>query len=118
MSRLTDILENKQRRRAQLEQRLALVVSQLKELGASKIILFGSLRKGEVDVTSDIDLLVVMPSTRSGQEWMNIIYEEVDRGVACDIVAYNQDEFTGQQASRRFLRDALESGRVVYEKMG
>ncbi|MEN2983656.1 MAG: hypothetical protein ABDH25_01350 [Dictyoglomaceae bacterium] len=44
------------------------MLEELKKLGASKIILFGSLAHG------DVDLLVIMPNTKSGKEWSNLIY--------------------------------------------
>jgi predicted nucleotidyltransferase len=44
------------------------ITRQLIELGAVKIILFGSLAEGNVDVYSDLDLFVIMPSTKSGDE--------------------------------------------------
>lgn len=44
------------------------ILEELKKLGALKIILFGSLIHGDVDVNSDLDLLVIMPNTKSGKE--------------------------------------------------
>ncbi|MCS7202697.1 MAG: nucleotidyltransferase domain-containing protein [Dictyoglomus sp.] len=44
------------------------ILEELKKLGALKIILFGSLVHGDVDVNSDLDLLVIMPNTKSGKE--------------------------------------------------
>ncbi len=43
-------------------------------MGAQKIILFGSLASGDVDVNSDLDLFVLMPSAKTGKEWTDIIY--------------------------------------------
>jgi len=40
-------------------------VDHLRELGALKVTLFGSLVSGETDVGSDLDLLVVMPARPS-----------------------------------------------------
>nr|MDO8079382.1 nucleotidyltransferase domain-containing protein [Candidatus Freyarchaeota archaeon] len=116
MPKLDEILLRKERRRARLESSLDSIVSQLKGLGALKIILFGSLARGEVDVHSDLDLFVLMPPTRSGKEWMKLVYENVDRGVASDIIVYNEKEFKENLPLSRFLKNVVNSGKVVYEK--
>lgn len=92
------------------------IVSQLRNIGASKIILFGSLAKGDVDVNSDLDLLVIMPTTKTGKGWMNLIYENVERKIASDIIVYNREEFEEKLPTSSFLRNIVKSGRVVYEK--
>lgn len=115
MSRLKEILRRKTERRAKLQASLDSMVSQLKSMGALKIILFGSFAKGDVDVNSDLDLLVLMPSTRTGKEWLDTIYEKLERKVASDILVYNQQEFNEQLPASRFLQSILK-GKVVYEK--
>jgi uncharacterized protein len=45
--------------KARLEQELSRLVAQLKAMDAKKIILFGSLARGELSLFSDIDLLVL-----------------------------------------------------------
>ena len=67
MSQLSNLLQNKRARREMLEARLDPIVEQLKSLGAVKIVLFGSLARQEVDVDSDLDLLVIMPPIRAGK---------------------------------------------------
>jgi imidazolonepropionase-like amidohydrolase len=43
------------------------------------------------------------------------IYEKVDRGIACDIVVYNEKELAEMLPLSRFLRHVLKEGKVVYE---
>ena len=50
------------------------------------------------------------------KEWMGLIYGNIEREVDADIIAYNQEEFQERLPSSSFLRHALSSGRVVYEK--
>jgi len=95
---------------------LASVTGRLKELGALKIILFSSLAEEDVDVSSDLDLLVIMPAERSGKEWTRFVYENIDLGIATDIIIYNQKELQENLAKSSFLRSVLDSGRTVYEK--
>jgi predicted nucleotidyltransferase len=85
-------------------------------MGASRIILFGSLATGEVDVDSDIDILAVMPETKNGKEWSRIIYDSVERGAASDIIVFNREELEAELPINSFLRRIINSGRVVYEK--
>jgi predicted nucleotidyltransferase len=85
-------------------------------MGALRIILFGSLATGEVDVNSDLDILAIMPETKNGKEWSKLIYESVERGVASDIIVFNRKEFETELPFNSFLRRIMDTGRVVYEK--
>jgi predicted nucleotidyltransferase len=116
MSKLKEILQRKMDRKAELEFAAESITVQLIKLGALKVTVFGSLAEGTVDVYSDLDLLVIMPSTKSGKEWMSIVYESVERGIDADIIVYNQEEFQERLPTSSFLRHALSYGRVVYEK--
>ncbi len=80
VSRLEHILSRKKRREEKLRAALGSIVDQLRALGALKIVLFGSLARAEVDVGSDLDLLVIMPATRTGEEWTRLVYERLERG--------------------------------------
>jgi predicted nucleotidyltransferase len=85
-------------------------------MGALKIVLFGSFAQGRVRSSSDLDVISIMPSTRSGRQWMKKIYGDVDREVDCDILAYTPEELERTVPVSRFLRHALRNGRVIYEK--
>ncbi|MBI4640823.1 MAG: nucleotidyltransferase domain-containing protein, partial [Candidatus Tectomicrobia bacterium] len=50
--------------RARLEEEIARLVEQLKAMGVRKIILFGSLARGEISLFSDIDFLVFFDEDR------------------------------------------------------
>jgi predicted nucleotidyltransferase len=113
--RLKEILQKKEERKAKLQASLNSIVTQLKGIGALKIILFGSLAKDEVDVRSDLDLFVLMPPDRTGKEWMNLIYEKIERRIASDIIVYNQKEFREKLPTSSFLQNILK-GKVIYEK--
>ncbi len=116
MSRVQEILLRKQARETKLGVCLTHITEQLRDLGALKVILFGSLARGDVDIDSDLDLFAIMPSNMSGKEWMDIVYDQVERGIASDIIVYNQDEFEKRLPESSFLQDIMTSGRVVYEK--
>jgi predicted nucleotidyltransferase len=60
--------------RARLEQETARLVEQLKAMGAKKIVLFGSLARGELSLFSDIDLLVLFDDDRPSRELTRVVY--------------------------------------------
>ena len=112
---LQKIRERKEKRRKALERNLESIKRQLQDMGALRIILFGSYASGHVRSWSDLDIISVMPSTKTGREWMRKIYDEIDRDVDCDILAYTNKELEEMLPVSRFLRHALKTGRVIYE---
>lgn len=113
---LEKIRERKEMRRKALETNLEKIKAQLQEMGALRIILFGSYASGRIGSWSDLDLISVMPSTKTGKEWRKKIYSEIDRDVDCDFFAYTSDELEKAIPVSRFLRHALKTGKVIYEK--
>lgn len=115
MLSVDEIIEQKNKRKARLEEALQSIAAQLIAMGAWKVILFGSLAENQVDVHSDLDLLAIMPSSKSTKEWTDIIYESVDRAVASEIIVFNERDFAEQLPISRFLQHIVQ-GKVVYEK--
>ena len=109
------IKKRKERRKKVLARDLESITRQLVRMGAQKILLFGSYAEGIIRSWSDLDIIAVMPSTRTGKEWMGKIYDEIERNVACDILAFTHEELEKQIPLSRFLRYALENGRVIHE---
>jgi len=116
MSKVQEIIKKKKDRKNKLLSSLDLIVDQLKKMGALKIVLFGSLVRDEVDINSDLDLFVLMPSTKTGKEWFNIIYDQIERKVASDIIVYNEKEF-GEELPWNSLLTNISKGKVIYEKV-
>jgi uncharacterized protein len=85
-----------------------------------RIILFGSLARGEMDYDSDIDLLVVFEEV----EWENKreLTVEIRRAIAgipvpVDVIVTDTDEIRRRgHLVGPILRPALEEGKVVYER--
>lgn len=90
------------------------VIEQLKDMGAKKIILFGSLSKGELRLGSDIDLLALFQDNDNFKNRMKRVYSEIDCAEALDLLAYNFEEFE-RIKKRPFFRHILSHGRVIYE---
>jgi len=113
---LRKLRTRKARRGRALQKNLEKIKRQLQDMGALRIILFGSYAQERIRSWSDLDIISVMPSTRTGKEWMKKIYDEIDREVSCDILAYTEEELERTIPVSRFLRQALKSGKVIYER--
>lgn len=98
-----------------LEEETKRLVEQLKDLGAVKVILFGSLARGQVSLFSDIDLLALFDQERPTRELTRWVYQNVQAREGVDILAYSQRTFQ-QVRERPFLRQVLKEGKVLYER--
>jgi len=88
-----------------------------KEFDPERIILFGSYAYGTPGEDSDVDLLVIMPFEGSGFDKSLEILERLDPRFAIDLVVRRPDD-----TDRRYreldplIRDALDQGRILYER--
>jgi hypothetical protein len=89
-SKIGENVKRREERKAKLQASLDSIANQLKDCGALKIIHFGPLARGEVDVKSDLDLLAIMPSSKSGGEWTNFIYDNAEGKIDSKIIVYNE----------------------------
>jgi predicted nucleotidyltransferase len=103
-------------RKEQLQNALEHLLDQLKELKVLKVVLFGSLNEDNIDINSDIDLLIIMPNSKSTKEWTNLIYENIERNVASDLVIYNLNDFEEMLPKSSFLQHIVDTGKILYEK--
>ena len=104
----------KQRQQA-LRDELARIVEALKELGALKVILFGSVARDQIRASSDLDLIVVMDSQEAFADRMARLYQSLRPRIACDMLAYTPEEFEQMPDCSLLIRTALREGRVLYE---
>lgn len=95
-----------------LEKELGSIVSQLKNMGAKKLILFGSLARGSVRLGSDIDLIALFDDNSTFKERMRLVYSKLDSRESVDILAYSFSEFD-RIKNRPFFRQILSYGRVI-----
>lgn len=101
------------------EQVLAAVVNRLVEgLDPDKIVLFGSRARGDNRPDSDLDLLIIAPSTEKPHRRPIAAYRAVsDLIVPKDIVWYTPEEVQEWSGVKYHLATrALREGRVLYEK--
>lgn len=98
-----------------LHEELQRLVATLERMGAEKIILFGSMARGMVNIFSDLDLIVVMDSQEDFVERHGQMYRALCPQVDADILVYTPEEFARMQ-DRPFLQWALKEGVVLYAK--
>ncbi len=83
-----------------------------------KIILFGSLARGDTHEWSDIDLIVVKdPNASYGERVKSLTPLIRDRLTGVDIVIYTPEEYErGKRARWGLVRDVERDGKVLYER--
>jgi len=88
-----------------------------REFHPQKIVLFGSYAYGRPTEGSDVDLLVIMPRTRDRGERMSVrIRQAIPRDFSLDLLVRTPSEVARRlRWGDPFMRELLESGRVLYE---
>ena len=101
---------------ATLAEDLEGLVQQLSNMpDVRQVILFGSYAAGRRDLLTDLDLLVVMDSTLGFVDRNVELAKRLHVRVALDLLAYTPQEVT-QMRDRPFMRLALQTGKVLYER--
>ena len=101
---------------AMLAEDLEGLVQQLSNMpDVQRVILFGSYAAGRRDLLTDLDLLVVMDSALDFVARNVELAQRVRVRVALDLLVYTPQELT-QISDRPFLRHALQTGKVLYER--
>lgn len=99
-----------------LTRALQALVSQLKRLGAKRILLFGSLARNEVREDSDIDLVVVMESGEQNPvKRLAKLYSQSELDEAFDLRIYTPEEF-GRAKGGSFLSEVLKEAVELYDE--
>lgn len=80
-----------------------------------KVILFGSYATGRRDLFTDLDLLIVMDTEQDFINRTIELYRQIQTDVDLDLLVFTPEEFERRQ-ERGFVRHALVTGKVIYEK--
>ncbi|HLE96899.1 MAG TPA: nucleotidyltransferase domain-containing protein [Candidatus Thermoplasmatota archaeon] len=109
-----DEADLRSKRRRLLEAELARIQPRLRRPGVRQAFLVGSLARGEVGITSDLDLVIVQETSKRfldrAAEWTDIL----EPRCAVDLFVYTPEEFATLR-DRPFLRHALADGRSLLE---
>lgn len=102
----------------ELNERLGLIVEDLKRYNPDKIIVFGSAARGDGDEFSDVDLVVIK---ETNTQFVNRLVEVISyirpqlRPV--DVFVYTGAEFEQMKKDKNpFVEQVLEEGKLIYEK--
>jgi len=100
---------------AELEREALDIPRRLSKLpGVQRVILFGSFLLGRRDAMTDLDFVVVMRTDLPFVRRLAQVAAQVRPAVAADILVYTPEEFE-RMRSHGIVRQAVETGRVVYE---
>jgi uncharacterized protein len=83
---------------------------------AKKAILFGSVAIGEATRRSDLDVMIIMDTEKRfffRHDDFYDIYEEF-QGISVDLLIYTPEEIE-KIRHRRFIKDILQKGEIIYE---
>lgn len=107
-----------EQRKKLLEEELGRIVDILRrEYDPEKIILFGSLAKGDIHEWSDIDLLIVKKTRKRPLERIMEVSHLINPRAGIDLFVYTPDEFNTLLKERfSFLTEIVKKGKVLYEK--
>lgn len=108
-------MPNKERK-AKLSLQLEKAIAAIIPLNPQKVILFGSLNRGDLNSHSDIDLLVIWDTGLPFLERTQVFYDAIQPDLAMDILVYTPEEIEELRGTSPFIRKAIEEGRVIYEK--
>ncbi len=108
--------ERVRERRAALEAELTRFLEFLRaNYAPQRVILFGSLAQGELRPDSDLDLVVVMPSSRPFLDRIGELLERFRPRVGMDLLVYTPEEFEEIRTRPFFQEEVLARGVVIYE---
>jgi uncharacterized protein len=98
---------------AELNAELERILSRLKnDPSVRKVLLFGSLARGDARDHSDIDMIVVKDTQLRFLDRLDEFYD--DAREAMDILVYTPQEFE-EMKERPFVKRALREGKMLYE---
>ncbi len=91
---------------------------QLATMDVQRVILYGSLARGDVTIFSDIDLIIVQETKARFLDRLEPFYTQLDPRTDVDILVYTPDELADLATWNPLVRRALQEGKVIYENPG
>jgi len=110
------IAERRKQYQRALAETIERVVSALaRRPEVERAILFGSYAQGRADLLTDLDILIVMESPLDFVARTAEMHRYLSGLVDMDLFVYTPEE-VARHGERPFIRQALENGKVIYEK--
>lgn len=107
---------SRSKRLERLRAELAVLLPRLIDAETQQVLLFGSSARGDVNSTSDLDLLVVRHDTRPPSVRVDALYRRLEARIALDLIVYTPEELERERQRSSFLRHALRDAEVLYER--
>jgi predicted nucleotidyltransferase len=99
-----------------IEELCRLIVTHFRPL---KVLLFGSYAAGTATINSDVDLLVILPFSERPLAKSLEILNKVNPDFPIDLIARRPDDTERRYAEGDpMIRNALDNGKVLYERNG
>ena len=99
-----------------MQEKLNKLLQALQGYYPQRIILFGSVARGDADAESDLDVLVIKDTTDPFVSRLEVMAALCPLGVHADILVYTPDELQQMlDDGNPFILQALREGRTVYE---
>ncbi|MQA91458.1 MAG: nucleotidyltransferase domain-containing protein [Gemmatimonas sp.] len=112
---MTDLHDQRAAYARRLEEGLTRVVGQLRSMpGVHRISVFGSYARGRRDLTTDLDILVILETSEPVPERLARLYQQLDARVDLDLLAWTPAEYE-RMSERPFGRMIAAEEQVLYE---
>ena len=98
-----------------MEQELERITAMMPQLGVQRAVLFGDLATGDVGPESSLDLVMVIDIPGKFTRRMDFFTSHLGPMLATNFLVYTPEEFRTLKETNMFLRNALQTGRVVHE---
>lgn len=99
-----------------MENPLASLIDAIKSYRPERVILFGSAARGDTDIQSDLDVIVIKETDEPFTNRLEAMANLCPQGVHADILVYTPGELQTMLAEGNpFITQALQEGKVIYE---
>jgi len=99
-----------------MQEKLNKLLQALQDYHPHRVILFGSVARGEADADSDLDVLVIKDTTDPFVCRLEAMAELCSLGVHADILVYTPHELQQMiDDENPFILQAIREGRTIYE---
>jgi predicted nucleotidyltransferase len=79
-----------------------------------RVIVFGSVARGQAGARSDLDLVIVQRTSKRFLDRLDEMYRLLVPQVACDLLVYTPEEFERLREERSFVARIAREGRLIH----